>query len=134
MKNPQRGNGLKRAVTLTISAMSFAAGAAQAHHSLAMFDQEHPIEIAGTVLEFRYTSPHTFILLNVKDTDGESTVWILEGLSPSSLSRVGISATTIKPGDGLVLTVDPLRTGALGGSWSPNKTWWFPDRRPLITP
>jgi hypothetical protein len=133
MKNPQRVNRLKLAAALTISATAFAADVTQAHHSLAMFDQGHPIEIAGTVLEFRYTSPHTFILLDVEDPDGESTVWSLEGLSPSLLSRVGVSATTIKPGDELVLTVDPLRTGAPGGSWSPNKTWWFTDRRPLIS-
>jgi hypothetical protein len=122
-------------VTLTVSAIAFAAAeAAQAHHSLAMFDQQHPIEIAGTVVEFRYTSPHSFILIDVKDPEGDSTVWNLEGLSPSLLSRDGISATTIRPGDELVLVIDPLRTGAPGGSWTPVKTWWSKDRRPLIGP
>jgi hypothetical protein len=31
----------------------------EAHHSFAMFDQEHPIELVGTVKEFRYTSVPT---------------------------------------------------------------------------
>jgi hypothetical protein len=126
---------LKLAVAFTVSAMALAAAeAAQAHHSLAMFDQEHPIEIAGTVVEFRYMSPHSFILIEVKEPDGDSTVWNLEGPSPSFLSRDGISATTIRPGDELVLRIDPLRTGAPGGSWSPGKTWWFKDGRPLVGP
>jgi hypothetical protein len=125
---------LKLTVALTVSTAAFAAaGVAQAHHSLAMFDQEHPIEITGMVVEFRYTSPHSFILIDVEDPVGDSTVWNLEGPSPSLLSRDGISAKTINPGDELVLTIDPLRTGAPGGSWSPIKTW-FKDGRPLIEP
>jgi hypothetical protein len=56
-------------------------------------------------------------------------VWTLEGPSPSLLSLEGITAKTINPGDQLVLTIDPLRTGASGGSWSPNKTWCFKDGR-----
>jgi hypothetical protein len=97
-------------------------GAAMAHHSFAMFAQEHPIEIAGTVTEFKYTSPHSFILVEVKEQDGTSTVWNLEGPSPSILARDGMSAKTLKPGDELVLTIDPLRSGAPGGSWSLSKT------------
>jgi hypothetical protein len=122
---------MKLTVALTVSAAMFvAAGAAQAHHSFAMFDQEHPIEIAGTVVEFRYTSPHSFILIEVKGADGTTTVWNLEGPSPSILSRDGMSAKTIKPGDELILTIDPLRSGAPGGSWSLIRTR-FKDGRPL---
>jgi hypothetical protein len=110
-----------------------AAGAAQAHHSFAMFDQEHPVEIAGTVVEFRYTSPHSFILVDVKGPDGASKVWNLEGPSPSILSRDGMSAKTLKPGDELILTIDPLRSGAPGGSWSLIKTK-FKDGRQIGGP
>jgi hypothetical protein len=49
-------------------------------------------------------------------------VWNLEGPSPSILARDGMSAKTLKPGDELVLTIDPLRSGAPGGSWSLAKT------------
>ena len=57
-------------------------GAVMAHHSFAMFDQEHPMELLGTVTEFKFTSPHTFILLEVKGTDGSATTWNLEGVFP----------------------------------------------------
>jgi hypothetical protein len=121
-------------VALTVAAAALAAGgAAKAHHSFAMFDQEHPIEIAGTVVEFRYTSPHSFILVDVKGQDGADTVWNLEGPSPSILSRDGMSAKTLKPGDELILTIDPLRSGAPGGSWSLIRTK-FKDGRPIGGP
>jgi len=118
--------------SIFISAVLTAAagGAATAHHSFAMFNQEHPIEIAGTVVEFRYTSPHSFILVDVKGNDGASTVWNLEGPSPSILARDGMSAKTLKPGDELVLTIDPLRSGAPGGAWALIKTK-FKDGKPI---
>jgi hypothetical protein len=118
-------------VALIASAAALAAGGtAMAHHSFAMFDQANPIEIAGAVVEFRYTSPHSFILVDVKGKDGASTVWNLEGPSPSILARDGMSAKTLKPGDELVLTIDPLRSGAPGGAWALIKTK-FKDGRPL---
>jgi hypothetical protein len=99
-----------------------ASNAAFAHHSFAMFDQEHPMELKGTVQEFKFTSPHTFVLLGVKGDDGSTTVWNLEGASPSALVREGWSSKTLKPGDELKLTIDPLRSGAPGGAWSEKKT------------
>jgi hypothetical protein len=106
-------------------------GAALAHHSFAMFNSESPIEIAGTVVEFKYTSPHSFILVDVKGKDGAAgAVWNLEGPSPSILARDGMSAKTLKPGDELVMTIDPLRSGAPGGAWSLAKIK-FKDGKPI---
>ena len=110
----------------------FAGGATWAHHSFAMFDQEHPMELQGTVQEFKFTSPHTFVLLEVKGSDGGQTVWNLEGASPSALVREGWSSKTLKPGDELKMTIDPLRSGAPGGSWSEKKTS-FSSGQPIVT-
>ncbi len=117
-------------VLIASAAVLAAGGTAMAHHSFAMFDQGNPIEIAGTVVEFRYTSPHSFILVDVKGKDGASTVWNLEGPSPSILARDGMSAKSLKPGDELVLTIDPLRSGAPGGAWALIKTK-FKDGKPI---
>src|SRR3954466_2247278 len=89
-------------------------GSVAAHHSFAMFDTENPVDLVGTVQEFKFTSPHTFILLQVKGQDASPTVWNLEGQSPSALVREGWSSKTLKPGDELNLTVQPLRSGAPG--------------------
>jgi hypothetical protein len=106
-------------------------GAAIAHHSFAMFDQEHPQEVTGVVKEFKYTSPHSFIILDVKDKDGNVEAWNLEGGSPSALARDGWNSKSIKPGDQLRLTIEPLRSGAPGGSWNVNKIK-FIDDRPIV--
>jgi hypothetical protein len=103
---------------------------AAAHHSLAMFDGQHPIELEGVVREFRFSAPHAFILLEVKQQDGPAESWSLESASPSALVRDGWSARTIRPGDQIKLTVLPLRSGAPGGSWSPDKVR-FRDGRPI---
>ena len=55
---------------------------AVAHHSFAMFDQENPIELVGVLQEFKYTSPHTFLILRVKGPDGGETTWSLRGAQP----------------------------------------------------
>ena len=87
-------------------------GAVLAHHSFAMFDQENPIELVGTVTEFKFTSPHTFILLKAKGPDGKEQVWNLEGGSPSGLVRDGWTSKTLTPGMELTMRIDPLRSGA----------------------
>ena len=62
-------------VAFTVAAMFAAASsAAFAHHSFAMFDQEHPMELKGTVQEFKFTSPHTFVLR------GQGGRWQHDGL------------------------------------------------------
>jgi hypothetical protein len=125
---------MKRQLIGLAATVAFAAasGAALAHHSFAMFDTDHPMELSGTVTEFKFTSPHTFILLEVKGTDGSATTWNLEGASPSALVREGWASKTLKPGDQLKMTIDPLRSGAPGGAWSEKKTS-FTSGQPIVT-
>jgi hypothetical protein len=117
---------------VTSGAVIALAGAASAHHSFAMFDQENPIELEGSVQEFKYTSPHTFILLEVKGQDGSVTVWNLEGATPGALVREGWSGKTIKPGDELKMKIAPLRSGAPGGAWTPEGTKYRDGRAIVI--
>ena len=105
-------------------------GMAVAHHSFAMFDQEHPVEVTGVVKEYKYTSPHSFIILEIKDKDGNSEAWNLEGGSPSALARDGWTSKSLKAGDQLKLTIEPLRSGAPGGAWNVNKIK-FIDGKPI---
>src|SRR5438067_1788196 len=107
--------------------------AAMAHHSAAMFDQDNPVELSGTVREFRYTSPHTFIIIEVKGADGQAKVWTLEGNAPGNLARDGWWADTLKPGDEIKLTIMPLRSGAPAGSWTATKVK-YKSGEPIIAP
>ncbi len=88
-----------------------------AHHSTAIYDSEHPVELAGTVVEWRFTNPHCIIMLEVEGDDGAKTLWTLEGSNTAMLFRRGWTPETLKPGDRIVTTVRPLRSGVPGGNY-----------------
>ena len=123
---------MRRQLAVLVSCTLVATSSAVlAHHSFAMFDQENPIELEGVVQDFKFTSPHTFIILLVRQQDGGTQLWSLEGGAPSALVRDGWSSKTLKAGDELTLTVEPLRSGAPGGAWSVSKTK-FKDGTPIM--
>ena len=131
-QEPQAQIMRRHFLTLSASfAMAAMTGAATAHHSIAVFDQAHPIELVGTVQEFQFTSPHAFIRLEVVDKEAHKVVWNLEGDSPNSLAWGGWSYTTLKPGDELRITIFPLRSGAPGGAWHPTRSK-FKDGSPIV--
>jgi Family of unknown function (DUF6152) len=114
-------------------ALTAATGAASAHHSFAMFDMEHPKEISGTVKEFKFVSPHTLLILQVKGDDGVVKDWMLEGGAPGLLVREGMTSKSLKPGDEITATINPLHSGAEGGSYAPLLIK-FKDGTPVATP
>ena len=102
---------------LLTAALVTTGGPLMAHHSFAMFDQDHQIELEGNVREFRFSAPHTFIVLEVKQNDGSTVAWALEGGAPTALVRDGWSPNSLQPGDEVKMTIAPLRSGAPGGWW-----------------
>jgi hypothetical protein len=114
-------------------ASAVATGTAMAHHSFAMFDTTHPKEIVGTVKEFRFVSPHTILIVQVKDENGEVADWVLEGGAPGLLVRAGMTSKSLNVGDQIILTINPLRSGAAGGSYQPEKVK-FKDGSPVAVP
>ncbi|HEY2227834.1 MAG TPA: DUF6152 family protein [Xanthobacteraceae bacterium] len=110
-----------RSTLLLLAGLAWAGamGAAMAHHSFAMFDTEHPIEITGTVKEFRYVNPHSVLVVVVKGEDGAVRDWILESPAPGIMARQGVTASSFKPGDPFKGTISPLHSGEPGGSYFP---------------
>ncbi len=72
---------------------------AHAHHSFAMFDSAKAMTIAGTVKEFEWTNPHSWIHMIVADTSGKAVNWSVELGSPTENARRGWKADSVKPGD-----------------------------------
>ncbi|WP_054529425.1 DUF6152 family protein [Erythrobacter sp. SG61-1L] len=95
--------------------MAFGTVPAQAHHSMAMFDQAKVVTVTGTVKEFQWTNPHCYIQLMVKDTKGISKEWSMEMGAPMYLYANGWRPKSVKPGDTLKISVNPLRNGDPGG-------------------
>ncbi len=98
-------------------AMLLAASVALAHHSFAMFDQTKTITLQGAVKELRWTNPHVFIQVLVKNDKGAEDEWSIEMTSPEHLSRTGWRPGTLKPGDRVALSIHPLVDGDNGGQY-----------------
>ena len=92
------------------------AAPATAHHSFAMFDMQKDMTVVGTVTEFRWTNPHSFMHLLVQDAQRGSTNWAIEMTSPNNLVHGGWRRSSLKPGDKVTVTYHPLLNGKLGGA------------------
>ena len=92
-----------------------AGSTASAHHSPAMFDMSRRVSLRGSVREFQWTNPHSYIQLLVRDDTGKETEWNLEMGAPNYLYNNGWRPGTLKSGDNVVVTIAPLKTGADGG-------------------
>jgi hypothetical protein len=101
--------------TLIAIAAMLTASSAPAHHSFAMFDQSRKVTLQGTVKDFRWTNPHIFIQLLVKNESGVEEEWSIEMTSPEHLVRLGWRPGTLKPGDRVTLVIHPMRDGTVKG-------------------
>jgi hypothetical protein len=96
-------------------AVMLAMPAASAHHSPAMFKMDTRISLSGTVREFQWTNPHSYIQLLVKDENGVETEWSLELGAVNYLYNLGWRPSTVKPGQSINVTMAPLKNGTKGG-------------------
>ena len=91
---------------------------AAAHHSFAMFDQTKIVTLRGAVKEFRWVNPHVSLFVQTEAVGGgASELWGVELTSPGNLTRLGWSRKVLKPGDKVVVEVNPLRDGQKGGGF-----------------
>ena len=86
-----------------------------AHHSFTMFDMSKQVTLVGTVTEFQWTNPHSYIEIDVPDAQGAVKHWSIEMGSPSILQQSGWKFSSLKKGDKATLVINPLKSGQLGG-------------------
>jgi len=103
------------AAVTVLGGVTALAGPASAHHSFAMFDLQRQSVLAGTVRQFQWTNPHSWIELTVQNDKGGLDAYSIEMNSPNNLVRQGWKSTSLKPGDKVVLTMSPTRDGSKGG-------------------
>jgi hypothetical protein len=103
------GLGFAGLMTLSVPAL--------AHHSFAMFDAEKTTVLEGTVKEFQWTNPHSWILMMVPDEKGETKQWAIEMGGPAGLARQGWVPKTLRPGMQVKAVIHPLRDGNAGGQF-----------------
>jgi hypothetical protein len=104
----------------TIAALSggaiLAGAPALAHHSFAMFDLSKHVLIEGHVTDWNYNNPHSWLLIEALDENGEKQTWSFEGAAPVHATRQGVTGTTFKKGEAVRVVASPLRDGRRAGA------------------
>ena len=88
----------KLSLAVCVAGVLMAPVAALARHAAAMFETEKTVTVSGTVEEFAYVNPHTWLYVVVTDDNGEETLWGFEAEGPSALMRAGIKHNALQRG------------------------------------
>lgn len=83
---------------------------AAAHHSTTAFDATTVIRIEGTIKDFRWINPHASLKIEgVAEGDAPDGLWTVEMTAANILVSQGWTRTAVRPGDRVVMFVNPLR-------------------------
>ena len=75
-----------------------------AHHAFAAeFDVAKPLTLKGTMTKWDMVNPHSWFHIDVKGPDGKVTSWMVEGGSPNTLIRMGVTKNSVKVGTELTV-------------------------------
>lgn len=99
----------------SLAAALFATAPAFAHHSFALFDINRTVELEGTVKSFEWTNPHSWLKLEVAGPHNSADEWLIELPPAGVLAREGWNSKFVKPGERLLVHVNPLKTGGKAG-------------------
>jgi hypothetical protein len=98
----------KLAIAAVCLGLLAAVPTAVAHHAFAQeFDVNQPVKLTGTMEKWDMINPHSWFHIDVKEKDGKVTRWMIEGGSPNTLIRLGVTKYTVTPGT--ELTVEGYR-------------------------
>ena len=86
-----------------------------AHHGSAAFDTKTTLTLKGTVTEWLWSNPHCILWLDVKDDDGKVVHWIAETQNPVTMVNGGWSKFSMKPGDVVTITLQPVKADTRAG-------------------
>jgi hypothetical protein len=122
--------GIIRGGVLIGALMSMSAAALSAHHSFAAeFDANQPVQLKGTVVKVEWINPHTWIHLDVKKNDGSMERWMIEGGTPNTLLRRGLTKNSLPEGTELVVDGYKAKNGSNRAN---GRDLTFPDGRKLF--
>jgi len=106
------------------------AGPASAHHAVqAQFDVKKKVTITGSVVKVEWINPHSYLTVDVKDTDGKTQRWAFEMAGPGALHRSGMSRADrggLKQGDQVTVSGLASKDGSNTGFM---QELTFPDGR-----
>ena len=103
---------VRRMILTAAGSLGLLSTPALSHHSNVAYEVTKVITITGVVKEFRWSNPHTWILVTVDDGKGGKVEWACEGRAPSVLLRSGWVRTSLKPGEMVTIDMSPARDGS----------------------
>ena len=122
--------GITRHCLLATAVLLAVSVAVSAHHSFAAeFDANQPIQLRGTVVRVEWINPHTWIHMDVKKTDGSVERWMIEGGTPNTLLRRGITKNSLPQGTEIMVDGYKAKNGSNRAN---GRDVTFPDGRKLF--
>lgn len=86
-----------------------------AHHSFGLFDRSQVISRTGTVNEFEWINPHTWLHVDFTDENGDVTTWSFEAGNTAQLTRLGWNLENFPVGAQVTVGFRPMKDGSRGG-------------------
>ncbi|HEY5569468.1 MAG TPA: DUF6152 family protein [Gammaproteobacteria bacterium] len=92
------------------AAFAAATGQVAAHHSFsATYQEGKVVEIRGQIVQFLFRNPHSYVHVMVPDENGEMQRWAVEWGGAGQLGEQGMTRSTLRIGDEVVITGAPSR-------------------------
>ncbi len=117
-------------IAVAVAGFLMATGPLLAHHAFsAEFDATAPVTLQGPITRVEWINPHAWIHVEVKKPDGKTETWMVEGGTPNTLQRRGISRDSIKIGTVIVVAGFRAKDGRMRAN---GRDITFPDGRTLF--
>ena len=120
----------KLSIAVAAAGALAATGPLLAHHAFsAEFDATAPVTLQGPITRVEWINPHAWIHMEVKKSGGKPEIWMVEGGTPNTLQRRGITRDSIKIGTVIVVAGFRAKDGRLRAN---GRDITFPDGRTLF--
>src|SRR5437660_12370497 len=91
-------------VTMMLAGIAMGGTPLLAHHAFGgEFDANRPVLLKGKVVKMEWVNPHAWIHVEVTNASGAKEVWMVEGGSPNSLLRRGVTRDSLPVGTEIVV-------------------------------
>jgi hypothetical protein len=99
---------------LCVALFAILGGVGLAHHSRAGVYETNDkmITMKGTVVEWKWRNPHTFLVWQTKDANGKAVEWTGELSSITTMIAEGMNRNSFKPGEEVTITTVPALSGS----------------------